>query len=420
MFPLVQPRKATLSATSSIVSVLDVPMSSVEAEILSLYDSSSSSNVGSLDGDELCQSFSVVKDDQPEIVSSLVVHHESLQQDDNESNKQQREYNDRCQEKCTRGCRDFRLDFSAHSHSALSTMQSAVTTPVTTPTIVSGFRSESNLLSPCQPPSVRYAMRREGRSMPDILGEDTDPHFYISPVKSGGRPSIICSLKKLPKCILKRFLSSQRKQRKDRETEHGSYLQPFPLMELSYEPRKIGKKANESAFVFPPRSADESLQVSPSTGTGGTTPYMPFSSSEFLDGKVDVSPAAGVENTFTNSSASDHGFGPSYEASLTSSQDHLFPRQRPVGVWRHHDSRRISRDSGVTTSFNSTHSSRRSSSTRPYVERFQRQTSADSADTDSIASSKRNSLVASHHTSVIHERFGHPEEMNPNTMQVYL
>lgn len=359
-------RKATLSATSSIVSVLDVPMSSMEAEILSLYDSSTAS---SIDGDSLSvqRYSSISKDDENGAVISMATHYQDNHQIDrhlNHHNDNHHHINDRHD---NRHRSNFYLTLSISTSSA-QVAKSAANTPVTTPTMTRRYHSEANLLSLSQPAAVKYATKRDGRSMVDIFGDD----MATTPNKSERQNSVISSLKKLPKTIFKHLKLSQPRWRSRPEEvlEYGGLLsptllpQPFPLLELTQEPRKVGTIETKMANQI--MSSDEGVAMDKNRNTDLTI---------------------------------------SCEVAMVSSPQ----GSDSPNIDKHNlESKRVSCDSGVasTSSFNSTYSNSM---------RYQRQTSNDSSEeTASIVSvstqpsSKRNSLNSHHTINPIYENIVYP------------
>ena len=352
------PRKTTLSQSSSIVSILDVPMSTTEAELLSLYDSG-----GSIDGESRSSKTfptSPIAENPTECSPQIVNSGSETQQEEASA---------------------------VEENVALDETPVTVCSPITR-----AYCSEGDLLCDSTHCTLRYG--KEGLSLPDISRN-------AMPTTSRGcnikfcrqRSSVVKNLRKLSVSIMNLLRPSRRRNREERRDDNGYTTSPqrklplFPLLEFSDEPRKLGgNRPKTLPSPFSPKAL-------PNVYTPLILPQPNVS--------IDGSETARIADPALPQTDDRRGSAISYSPATTPTPD-------VITVAMNSDYRRSSfRDSGVGGSFNSTHSNSRQHSGPTYT----RQTSSDSVDTASVSSvstvpSKRNSYSSHHYINLgfpIHE-----------------
>jgi hypothetical protein len=348
------PKKTTLSASSSIVSVLDVPMSMVEAELLSIYDSSASVDGGSLSSVHL-----------PTTEDSTDILFQCMHQDEAES--------DQCG-----GCH-IRSSPSAADLTDLT--PTGINDSTTTARIRRGYYSEGNLLE-----TSPLISKKEGRSLPDIAGDnETTPQQNRCSCTMRRHRSIMKSLKNIPRNIFRRLRRPLRGNREERcewacpgsptlwpAQPAPSQPAPFPVLELNDEPKKPGNCPEGVAlydYAVPPVEVDQ-------------PPLLAVNNDEerrrFV---VTTVPLADLDRSVTPTSRRDSAISLAQSLVSPAPMHSLYPASRTDRKYR---------DSGVDSAFSSLTSSQCS-----------RRQSTDSVDTVSSCSAsqsfKRNSYNTHHY-----------------------
>ena len=353
------PRKMTLSASSSIASILDVPMTSTEAELLSLYDSG-----GSVDGDpSSCLNLTKFFINEEEESAKTVSH--------------------TCKsDKTPKSVQEFGAFKFANSPSVVDLVPTAQAEPVGA--ITRTYCSEGNLLSEPTHATLRYG--KEGLSLPDL------PQGCVAsePVSRArrkfcrgrvcGRQSIVCCLRKLPKNLTNR-LNSSRKNLKGKKEERGDWYcssptllppprPPLDVLELADEPRKPGNVREIAYTVLSVKSDNELCTYVPQTTFPGVNVVRSGSITDVnLSDSLKTLMSVRRDSVVPSSPAS----SPTVDGLLPS----FTQGERGDKIYW------SNQDSGVGSSFNSTYSN---SNNKPFAKQSSPQMSSDSTDTAAVAS----------------------------------
>ena len=385
-------------------------MSSVEAELLSLYDSSVSSRGGSMHEEGSLPSL------------PLFNYAESVPQEEYIGESDGWEGSD-CGKGVAGANTSFRSDadveytdneestgqnYSVGQAPALTSTHPHICTPVRF--MRRACRSEGNLHSPLHPHSNLEITKKEGVSLPDIAeGGSIVPRNNIEARSPSG---FVHSLTKLRKSILGRLLHSDRKTKKV-EYEGTMYCRsptlhplPFTLVDFTEEPRKIGSSRDMSRCTGPRLTVDN-LPFSQSDIDGESLVSVKEAFIEvppFLDVRRDSAVSAGSISPLTSlqlqvATQRRDSAVPSSPSSSISFRDVLSP---VVPRHKHDqdaaDRPRVDRDSG--------NGSYRPESSQQAAGLYHRQTSFDSVDTASLASvstqpsSKRNSYSSHYYVNI--------------------
>ena len=433
--------KQSLSSCSSIISILDQPMSSDEAELLSLYDSGGSRAASMHEESGLpCIPMPNFDDylgnDGAKAGGGDGWEGDSLERDGDGI------HSDYCQHyrgDTTLDCHSERVCVghteggSSHGDSVHGRPSGSYFTrgrhrqsstnlavPERTPVHVRRVCvSESNLLSAGQQPPLQRT--QEGRSLPSITG------YQRVLVGSGGanrtrtRNGIVRKLKKIPRSIFHLLFFSEKRKREEKEgtlyCNSPTLLPiPFPLFNLSEEPRKIGSVRDVSQNL--PVLEIEDLHHSQRAHERADFEVLqPFSDTR-RDSAFPCSPPLppiGLQVDVLGQRRD--SAVPSSPSSSISFMDNLAPVvARP---------KQQDQDNGPLSNRDSGGGSFESDTSRANVEQYERQTSTESADTVSLGSvstqlpsnSKRNSY-SSHYYVNINTIAEHPDDTCAGEVEV--
>lgn len=204
------PKKPTLSTSSSIASLLEGPMTSTEAELLSIYSGSP------VDRQSMVSMLSV---------STPIAEEPSTANEGNESSS------------------NLRLIADSESTPTATQMNRS-------------YCSEGDLLSTKSPAGTMLS-KREGCSLPNIAR-----HIVTTTPRCHRQDGVIRCLMKIPRCIFNRFRPRQNNREQNSElstTPNPPGLQsppklvPFQLLDLTDEPRRLtdnGKRAVIASYSY--------------------------------------------------------------------------------------------------------------------------------------------------------------------------
>jgi hypothetical protein len=408
------PCQPSLSSSSSIISILEQPMSSIEAELLSLYDSSGSSRGGSMH--------------EEGSLLPLFNYAESVPQEEYIGESDGWEDSD-CGKGVAGANTSFRSDAdveytdyeeSTRNYSTFGVGQTPTLTS-THPHICTPVRraccSEGNLHSPLHPHSNLEITKKEGASLPDIAeGGSSVPRSNIQRRSPSG---FVHSLTKLRKSILGRLLHPDRKTKKV-EYEDTMYCRsptlrplPFSLVDFTEEPRKIGssrdihrctgqemlKSQSLSNRTFSQCDVDRESLVSVKGAFIDVPPFLDVRRDSAISAGSLSPPTSPTGLQLPVATQRRDSAVPSSPSSSISFRDAL----SPVVPRLKHDQDAVDRPRVDRDSDNGSY---RSESSQQAAGLYHRQTSFDSVDTASLASvstqpsSKRNSYSSHYYVNI--------------------